>query len=269
MPVAEQQPATDRLRTLEADLVRHARLVIAVSAGDARAFREMGAGECIVVRNGHDRREPSQGALTRSREELFKGWHRAYAFFVSSWHQPNFRGFDGMVGPSLGYLPPDAQIVVAGGVTNLVSQCERYGPASAVNGNRLHLITGTVGDDDMAALLHLAQAILLPITSGGGSNLKTVEALFAGRPIVAASYAFRGVEEFAALPRVHLCDTAAQFQAAVQRLLMQPATPKEPAKGTWDDSLNCLTWPALTESLVQQVTAALLGRSLARSMRGN
>ena len=167
-----------------------------------------------------------------------------------------------MVGPSLGYLPPDARIVVAGGVTNLISQCERYGPASPVNGNRLHLITETVGDDDMAALLHLAQAILLPITSGGGSNLKTVEALLTGRPIVAASYAFRGVEEFAALPRVHLCDTAAEFQAAVQRLLMQATTPRQPAKKTWDDSLHCLTWPALTDSLARQATAALAGAAV-------
>ena len=257
LPPAEREPALLRLRALEEDLSQHAQLVIAVTEADARRFREMGARHCVVVRNGHDRRQPSPAAVARWREQLFDGWLRGYAFFVSSYHQPNFYGFDELVGPSLGYIPPDGRIIVAGGVTGLLSQHERYSSASPVNGSRLHLITGAVSDDDMAALLHLARAILLPITSGGGSNLKTVEALFSGRPIVASSYAFRGYEECASLPRVHLCDSPAEFHASVQRLLTQPLAPAEPAQETWDDALDRLTWPALTDSLVPQVRAAL------------
>ena len=42
--------------------------------------------------------------------------------------------------------------------------------------------------------------MLLPITYGGGSNLKTAEALLTGHPIIATAKAFRGCEVFTDMP---------------------------------------------------------------------
>jgi glycosyltransferase involved in cell wall biosynthesis len=251
----EWKAATQRVRALEEDLVRQAALVIAVTDSDARELEGMGARQCLVVPNGHDPLAPSSAALARWKSTLLGGWRRAYAFFVSSHHLPNFWGFDEMVGPVLGYVPPDAEIVVAGGIAQLLYQHENYGPSSTLNSGRIHLLLGKISDDDMAAILHLARVVLLPITHGGGSNLKTVEALFSGRPIVATRYAFRGYEEYASVPRVQLCDSRTEFHDAVQRLLLQPPDENAPGAPADDEQLKRLTWPELTKALASQVAA--------------
>jgi hypothetical protein len=65
-------------------------------------------------------------------------------------------------------------------------------------------------------LIANAHALPLPIGYGGGSNVKTAEALAAGRPIVATGAAFRGFDEYRSLPSVTLADTPLAFEAAIR-----------------------------------------------------
>ena len=71
--------------------------------------------------------------------------------------------------------------------------------------------------DDLAPLYAAARVVVLPITEGAGSPVKTYEALAYGRPIVGTSHAFRGVDgrpgEFAQ------CDEPAAFAEALLDLL--------------------------------------------------
>lgn len=66
---------------------------------------------------------------------------------------------------------------------------------------------------------HHAHAALLPIDFGGGSNLKTAEALASGRWIVATSTALRGFEPFHDEPGIVRADNAAAFHDAMAEII--------------------------------------------------
>ena len=51
----------------------------------------------------------------------------------------------------------------------------------------------------------------MPIWEGGGSNLKTAQALVSGKYILSTNYAFRGYEEFASTESLLLTDDAKSF----------------------------------------------------------
>src|SRR5207245_3808081 len=175
-----------------------------------------------------------------------------HAYFVGSYHLPNFDGFVRMAGPDLGYLPPDAETCVVGDVCHLLRDPEvgGFGPFPGANASRLQLL-GAVSDEDKAALLDLVNVILLPVTCGGGSNLKTVEALLARKPIVATRYAFRSYEEFQDLPHVQLADEPDEFKRSIVRCLTRCRDEVQiPSDPEWEDRLGQITWKKLGESFV-------------------
>jgi hypothetical protein len=81
--------------------------------------------------------------------------------------------------------------------------------------DRLALI-GQVTDYALSCLIANAAGLLLPITFGGGSNLKTAEALVSGKRIVASPMAFRGFEDFASMPGLLFADNEADFGDAIR-----------------------------------------------------
>jgi glycosyltransferase involved in cell wall biosynthesis len=85
----------------------------------------------------------------------------------------------------------------------------------AVIKNRVYL-AGRVSEDSLQGLLKDCDVILLPITEGGGSNLKTAEAIIADKPIVATTHAFRSYEKFIdELPNIYIADTPEAFQQSI------------------------------------------------------
>lgn len=252
LPGADAAEASGRAREIEADLVARADLVVAVTDADAARFRDAGARRLAVVPNGSDPRTARPERLAHWREQMRRwGWAR-FAAFVSSSHWPNFAGLLDLVGPELQFLPPDAGLLAIGGVSFLIDAERSLRPA--VDLGRLRTVRDA-DDDDLAALLELAGVILLPINAGGGSNLKTVEALLTGRPIVATPFAFRAYEAHRGRPQVALADDRRAFRQAVQRSILSPPPPAGPL----DDELLALTWPRLGERFVAAVRAVLGG----------
>jgi glycosyltransferase involved in cell wall biosynthesis len=247
--------AAARVREAEADLVRSADLVVAVSTADAEVFRALGAKRLAVVRNGSDRVTASPAGIAKWEKALFAGITRSFVFFVSSNHVPNYVGFEQMVGTSLAFLPPDACIVVAGGVAEHVARQPAFAEGSHLNRSRLRLLGKGLSDDDLAALTLLANAVLLPITDGGGSNIKTVEALLSGRPVIAAPFALRSYEEFRGLGRLSVCGEPAAFRAAVAAAVRQPRSPSAPP----EPALDAVTWPRLGDEFCAHVRACFAG----------
>ncbi len=72
-----------------------------------------------------------------------------------------------------------------------------------------------MSEESLGALLKIADIILLPITEGGGSNLKTAEALIANKKIVATPHALRSFEWAEDLPNIRIAKTKKQFTAAI------------------------------------------------------
>ena len=98
----------------------------------------------------------------------------------------------------------------------------------------------------LQGLLEIAHTVGLPITHGGGTNLKTAEALWAGKHVVATTTAFRGFESFRTSPGVLVADEPSKFLAALRTTMAQapnnlPRAEREKRKSVlWTETLKPL-----------------------------
>src|SRR5690606_28273039 len=102
-------------------------------------------------------------------ERITQGY--GYALFCASAHPPNMTGFFNMLGGGFGSLKPDERLIVAGGAGPEIIKDNRLKPSSKL-AERL-VVTGLVSQSCLAGLIDGATSIILPITQGGGTNLKT------------------------------------------------------------------------------------------------
>lgn len=232
----------EETQALERQLVREADTVVAVSAADAAVFddwRQPGQARTIVAPNGcwaPDLSDNNAPAPVVSGE---------YALIAGSAHPPNARGYWECIGPVPGFLPPGTRLVVAGGMSDLLGADPRYGRFPLTN-QEFVVHTGVVSEDVLTALLFHAKVICLPITDGGGTNLKTAEALMWLKPVVAMPMAMRGFEEARSLSGVFVADTPAQF-----RTLLREAMTGRLGSARRAEDVARYGWPAQLAPLVR------------------
>lgn len=201
---------------LERELVEAADLVVACTQHDANVYAEWGAKKICVFGNGHIRRNASESLLRSWRHELR---YRKVAVFTGSAHPPNAEGFFELFLPAPGCIPPDARLVVIGGVCDLITSSSLYTSNRSIFAETTMLI-GRQEEDALNALFELAEVVVLPVTSGGGSNLKTAEALLSLKPIVGTSKSFVGFEDYKALGGVTITDDPARFKQAIRDVFL-------------------------------------------------
>ena len=233
----------------EEEIARECDLVVAVSDLDAACFRRIGARRVMVIRNG-GRRVNAARAATSGLDSYF-GKAR-FALFVSSAHPPNARG---LLDLAQGLkLPLPGLLVICGGVGTLLEPHRRTYPLI-----RDARMLGVVDPPILDALLSRASVIILPKTRGGGSNLKTSEALLTGRPVVATTQAFVGFEPWTGVPGVTVEDNPALFWQHVARHLGELGEPPTLNNGYCDG----LLWPACVAPLVTAVNELVSASSRA------
>ena len=216
-----------RIANLEREVVRAADLTIAVTESDAAMYRAWGARRVVVASNGIAERTVDQ-ARVRDWTARLDGTH--FALFVGSAYPPNIHGFWEMFAPSLAFLAPDERVVVAGGIAGVLLDTPAYRSWERINASRLMLV-GQLSEADLAALIALASCIVLPITIGGGSNIKTAEAIFSRKPVVGTTLSFRGFDRALGLPHVYRTDVTSEFRRLVKAALdgvLPPAGPDRP-----------------------------------------
>ena len=108
--------------------------------------------------------------------------HNKVILFVGSlWYRPNVEGIDWFllrVWPQVLALEPDATLILAGAAPKEVRAVwETYPGVSA---------PGFVSD--LAATYQHANLVIVPLHSGGGTNIKVIEALAHGRPCLISSF---------------------------------------------------------------------------------
>jgi hypothetical protein len=222
----------------EEEIARCSDLVAAVSDADASCFQRIGARRVIVIRNGA--RKPVEDLAASRALNAYFG-RRPFALFVSSAHPPNARGLLDLA-PGL-KAPLPGLMAICGGVGTLL-EAHRVSWPLIRNARILGIVDPLVLD---ALLLHAA-VILLPKTRGGGSNLKTSEALLSGRPIVGTEQAFVGFEPWRGVPGVTVEDDPALFWQHVEKHLMAG-----PECASIERSCDELLWPACVAPLVAAV----------------
>lgn len=224
---------------LERGACELADVTLAVSASDARSLASLGARQVVIAPNGIRPSSPKPAPVARWKRVL---GGRRVALFVGSGHPPNAAGFIQAFGHALGVIPPDACIVAAGRVGEALSAYYASSSFPTPVTGRLH-ITGEVDDDDLSALKALASMYLLPIFEGGGSNVKTAEAILSGRPIIATSVSLRGFERYLSLPELTVVDDHDGWVRAVRVALLRPEAPAAPIDGLraellWENTLS-------------------------------
>ena len=183
--------AVRRIKRIEGGLCRAAHLVLACSREDAEGMTELygiDRSKVIVVPNGVDVNEvrPVEDAeareAIRSRLELTPG--RPAAFFIGSFHPPNTEAAEfilGRVAPDL----PEADFLIAGKV------CQSFEGLDVPPNVRM---LGLVEEQTKADLFAGTDVALNPMFSGSGTNLKMLEHLAAGQPIVTTPAGARGLD---------------------------------------------------------------------------
>lgn len=210
-----------RIQDLEREVVEASDLVFAVSESDATQYRALsGATPVHVVPNGVQRPPETVTSVTMAQREVFRS--NPFALFVGSAYPPNIDGFCNLVADGGLYIvPPEKRFAVCGGVSDGIFNSHKYQRFLVANSERLHFFPN-ISDEDLSALKAACHVVLLPIQFGGGSNLKTAEALASNKHVVATSTAMRGFDAFRDAPGVVIADTPETFRRGIAEAFKQP-----------------------------------------------
>ena len=177
VPWLREQNRAAALRVVERRVLPLADRVLCVSEEDAQAVFRAG-GRALLAPNGVDDEffippQPDSG-------------ERAL-FFGHFGYEANRRGVERFMAegwPRVRHLRPSARLAIAGGGMDEALRMR----LDAVEGVE---VLGLVGD--LPGVLAAARAVVVPIWEGGGTRLKVLEALAAGRPVVATGLGASGV----------------------------------------------------------------------------
>jgi len=232
--------------SVEQSLVATSDLTICVTEADADLLRPWDPRRVLIAPNGSQCRPcPKRSAWDKRLRDV------PYALVTGSAHPPNGTGFLTMLGTELDWVPAEAKIVVAGGMVRLLEAAPQFQQAQAGEGGRA-LLVPQPSEEDLGYLIHHARLILLPITHGGGSNIKTAEALLSQRPVLGTSTAMRGFEAFADSPGLSVEDDPERFRDSLTETLLHGESRPIDRPGTerlrWEHCVAGI--PAAVETLL-------------------
>ena len=203
---------------LELLAIQNSDAIICVSENDRNWIKSSTKCPILLAPNGVKSWHTSE--LSHQETSIYTKNYAAYALYCASAHPPNMTGFFDMLSGGFGSLKPDEALIIAGGAGSAIA-----------NDNRVHqspklaekiIITGIINQRCLEGLLDQAHCIILPLTQGGGTNLKTAEALWAGKHIIATSIAMRGFEQFIDSPGVKVANDPITFKRMLREAMNLP-----------------------------------------------
>ncbi len=107
--------------------------------------------------------------------------------------------------------------------------------------------TGTV--DDVRPHVARCRIMIVPLLTGGGTRIKLLEIMAAGRAVVSTTV---GAEGLGLQHERHLllADTAEAFAASVQKLLQDEAAAKAMSERAWNEAAQPQSWQAAGEKFI-------------------
>jgi glycosyltransferase involved in cell wall biosynthesis len=245
VPTKEINDAVHIISELDRELSKNSDLVVACTESDLNEHTKMGAQNVVLAPNGIAPITTSNSAKDYWRKQFKRLGVKRTVLFVGSAHPPNWTGFLQMVGKGLGFVPADTRIVIAGSIADYF---EREIKPEALNIEDATFwlraySAGRLSEERLGSLIEQCNIMLLPITEGGGSNLKTAEAILANKKVIATNHALRSFEWFKDFPNVWVADNRKDFQKSIQEALQAPFNNRTAEQTrlaqrvTWD---NCL-----------------------------
>lgn len=254
-PESQIAEYVDEIDALERRFSVECDLLASCTDEDLAAHREMGATHAIVASNGMEPAQATRRATAAWKARARRAGGERIAAFIGSGHMPNIVGFDELVGRGLGFLGENERIVFAGSIGESM-EAFVGNPRTDVEAATFWLRAvnaGRLSETSLQGLIEAADVLLLPITSGGGSNLKTAEAILADTRVVCSSFALRGgFEWFADFPNVTVADTREDFQRGIIAAFDTPRRPRTPEQ---ERLAATVTWSSTLAPLVEAVEA--------------
>lgn len=222
-------------------------LVLACSHEDACAFASLygvAFDRIRVIPNGAFTRKivpPSVDERHAARQQLdVEG--RPVAFFLGSNYGPNVEAAR-FIADALAAALPNVLFVVGGGVGEGLEE-------SALPGNVR--ITGRLSDNELLLWLRASDIAVNPMFSGSGTNIKMLDFMAAGLPIISTAVGARGI---ATSERAFLIAHAENFAATVSGLLGSDDERERLARGARSQADRFYSWERISDYL-----GTLLGR---------
>jgi glycosyltransferase involved in cell wall biosynthesis len=237
----QARDASTKIRNAEVSAIQNADFVSCVSSHDHRWIAKYTSRDVVLAPNGVASRRCTFDDLKRS-NTLSAG--RKFSLYCASGHPPNIDGFFDLFSEGIGGLSPEHMLIIAGGAGPVIANDRRFSDLAGLHNK--FAAPGFVSESQLRGLLATAQVIILPIRQGGGTNLKTAEALWSGRPIVATSSAMRGFEEYRGHENVYVEDESVAFVRRISILmqnepsLINEAERSKRAKLLWSQTLSPL-----------------------------
>lgn len=232
----------EAVRDLEVELLTVAKYVVVVTDADAAAYQVMvreSVVKTIIAHNGINPLDLATADRHYWQELKKKSGVERLIVYVASAHPPNLHGFRKLI-DGVGFLPFTARIVIAGGVSDILrTMTKKTADIQLSTLQNRTILAGRLSEERLQGLIAEADAIMLPILEGGGSNLKTAEAIIADKPIVATSHAFRAYEAYEHYPNTYIADTPESFQQGILKALYTPTVARSEAE---QDQAVDVTW---------------------------
>lgn len=200
----------------EIDALRNADGVCCVSEHELQWSRDKTKVPIVLAQNGV---KDTPVTLEGIKEANSITGHKKTALYCASAHPPNIKGFYDVFGNGIGCLAPEEIIVVAGSAGASIKDDSRYLKTAGLKPK--YIAAGLVSEGCLQGLLQTAHTVILPITHGGGTNLKTAEALWAGRHVVATPVAMRGFENFSSAKGVYVEESPEKFCKAIRMAMSE------------------------------------------------
>jgi len=206
-------------KTLQSEIsaIEMANAICCVSQNDADWIKLRTSNPCILAPNGVKRRITTTAGIKEANKIVS---NRKFAIYCASGHPPNMKGFFDIFGGGLGCISPDEVIVIAGSAGSSIINDKRFNSTAGLR--KSCVIAGTVTEECLQGLLEIAHAIILPLTQGGGTNLKTAEALWAGKHIIATTTAMRGFDQYLSADGILITDNPSHFLAGIRDAMAKP-----------------------------------------------
>lgn len=248
------------IKSAEEDLSRRAAAIFCCSVNDADYYRRLSTKKVSVVPNGANIPvvRDVERAFYRIRFFCEEAFTAPTFCYVSSDHQPNWQGFvDFVLDPLASRFPEKLVVILLIGKIGTLFQSWMKDRHFATWWLKVVSIPEASEDVKNTALL-LSDAILLPIVAGGGTNLKTAEALLASKRIIATSTAFRGFEKFKQDDEVSIADRPEDYRDALDGVLRAPRRRRTSISANFLATMN--RWPNF-QGLRDEVSWEAIGRN--------
>jgi hypothetical protein len=246
LPIKDITICIEKIKNVEMDLTKNSDLSVGCTKQDVAVLKSYGAKTTVLAVNGINPIKTSKKELDYWKKKLVSRNIYRLIMFIGSAHPPNWTGFYNMVGKGLGFIPYDTRICLAGSIGDYFKNDIKDDNRSIYDATfwRRAFTVGRINDEGLGALIKLSDIIILPITEGGGSNLKTAEAILANKKVVTTQYGLRSFEWYNTFPNLWIANDSENFRRSINDALVAPfrqRTDQENHKAasvTWEHSLK-------------------------------